>query len=184
MKVPLSISYRDVEKSDSIDNLIREKAQKLEQVCDYITSCRVAIERPHSFVKNRNPFRVRIDITLPPQQEVIVAKEPGNNEMDDALPTVIRDAFEAARKQLKKIVELQRQRVKVHPEQEVSAIITQINKEAGFGYITTVGGREIYFHKNSVVNEEFEKLETGKGVSFSESMGDKGPQASAIKIMD
>jgi cold shock CspA family protein/ribosome-associated translation inhibitor RaiA len=184
MQVPLSISYRDIEKSDVIDNLIREKAQKLEQVCDYITSCRVAVERPHSFVKNRNPYRVRIDITVPPQQEVVVSKEPGNNEKDDALPTVIREAFEAARKQLKKLVELQRQEVKVHPEQEVRAIITTVNKDAGFGYITTVGGREIYFHKNSVVNEKFDDLEPGRGVRFSEEMGDKGPQASSIQILD
>jgi cold shock CspA family protein/ribosome-associated translation inhibitor RaiA len=184
MKVPISISYRDVEKTDPIDNLIREKAQKLEQVCDYITSCRVAVERPHSFVKNGNPYRIRIDITVPPQQEVVVSKEPGNNYKDDALSTVIRDAFVAARKQLKKLVALQRKEVKVHPEQEIRAIITKINKDAGFGYITTVGGREIYFHKNSVVNEDFEKLETGKGVRFSEEMGDKGPQASSIQIMD
>jgi cold shock CspA family protein/ribosome-associated translation inhibitor RaiA len=184
MKVPLSISYRDIEKTDAIDNLIKEKAQKLEQVCDYITSCRVAVERPHSSVRNGNPYRIRIDITVPPQQEVVVSKEPGNNYKDDALPTVIRDAFEAARKQLRKLVSLQRKDVKVHPEQEVRAIITEINKDGGFGYITTVGGREIYFHKNSVVNEVFANLEPGRGVRFAEVMGDKGPQASTIQILD
>jgi cold shock CspA family protein/ribosome-associated translation inhibitor RaiA len=184
MKVPISTSYRDVEKTDALETLIREKAQKLEQVCDYITSCRVAVERPHTFVRNGNPYRVRIDITLPPQQEVVVSKEPGNNYKDDALSTVIRDAFNAARKQLRKIVHLQRDEVKVHPEQEVRAIISSVNKEAGFGYITTLGGREIYFHRNSVVNEDFENLEPGKGVRFSEEMGDKGPQASSIQIMD
>jgi cold shock CspA family protein/ribosome-associated translation inhibitor RaiA len=183
MKVPISISYRDIEKSDAIDNLIREKANKLEQVCDYITSCRVAVERPHTYVRNGNPFRVRIDITVPPGQEVVVSKEPGNNYKDDALPTVIRDAFTAARKQLKKLVDLQRNEVKVHPEQEVRAIITTVNKDAGFGYITTIGGREIYFHRNSVVNEEFERLEPGMGVRFAEQMGDKGPQASTIQII-
>lgn len=184
MVVPISISYRDVEKTQAIENLIREKAQKLEQVCDYITSCSVAVERPHTYVRNGNPYRVRIDIRIPPGQEVVVSKDPGNNSKDLALTTVIRDAFEAARKQLRKLVEVQREDVKFHPEQEVRAIITSINKEAGFGYITTVGGREIYFHKNSVVNDEFNKLEPGKGVRFAEEMGDKGPQASTIQIMD
>jgi cold shock CspA family protein len=54
----------------------------------------------------------------------------------------------------------------------------------GFGYITTVGGREIYFHRNSVINEEFDNLVPGRGVRFSEEMGDKGPQASTIQILD
>lgn len=184
MKVPISISYKNIEKTDAVENLIRDKALKLEQVCDYMTSCRVAVERPHTYVRNGNPFRVRIDITVPPGQEVVVAKEPGNNYKDDALPTVIRDAFIAARKQLKKLVEMQREEVKVHPEQEVRAIITTLNKEAGFGYITTVNGRELYFHRNSVVNEDFEKLEPGRGVRFYEEMGDKGPQASTVQILD
>jgi len=184
MKVPLSISYKNIEKNDPIDDLIKEKAQKLEKVCDYMTSCRVAVERPHSTVRNGNPYRVRIDITVPPGQEVVVSKEPGNNYKDDALPTVIRDAFDAARKQLKKLVDLQRDEVKVHPEQEVRAIITSLNKDAGFGYITTINGREIYFHRNSVVNKEFEKLVEGQGVRFAEAMGDKGPQASTIQVLD
>ncbi len=42
----------------------------------------------------------------------------------------------------------------------------------------------LYFHKNSVLGDEFERLEPGTGVRYVEEQGEKGPQASTIQIMD
>ncbi|MFB2918272.1 MULTISPECIES: HPF/RaiA family ribosome-associated protein [Aerosakkonema] len=47
MQVGWEITYRDVEKTDSIEALVREKLAKLEEVCAYISSCHVAIEKAH-----------------------------------------------------------------------------------------------------------------------------------------
>ena len=184
MQRPLEISFRDVPKNDSIKTLIYEKVEKLEKVCDYITGCRVAIEKPHRNVRTGNQYRVRVDITVPPGHEIVISKEPGNNDMHDSLPMVIRDAFDVARKQLQKIVSVQRKEVKSHPEQEVRAIISRIFPDEGYGFLRTINGREIYFHKNSLLNEEFEKLEEGRGVRFFEEDGEKGPQASSVQIID
>src|SRR5205823_4404747 len=41
----------------------------------------------------------------------------------------------------------------------------------------------IYFHRNSVVGAGFDRLTLGALVRFSEEMGEKGPQASTVKIM-
>ena len=41
-------------------------------------------------------------------------------------------------------------------------------------------GRDVYFHRNSVLNDEFDHLEVGAEVRFAEEMGDKGPQASTV----
>lgn len=46
MKVPLEISFQDVGKTRDIENLIREKAAKLEQIRSYLSSCGVAVESP------------------------------------------------------------------------------------------------------------------------------------------
>ncbi|MFO7445452.1 MAG: HPF/RaiA family ribosome-associated protein [Ignavibacteriaceae bacterium] len=184
MQVPLEIYYKDVNKTDSIEELIRSKVSKLEKMCDYITSCSVAVERPHSTVRRGNPYRIRIDMRLPPGNEVIVTKEPGDNDKDDPLQAVIRDAFEAAEKQIKKIVQIQRNDVKKHPEQEIRAIVDRVYPDEGYGFIKTINGREIYFHRNSVVNEEFEKLAAGTGVRFFEEDGEKGPQASTVQVLD
>jgi len=182
--MPLEISFRDVPKTEAIDNLIREKAKKLEQVCDHITGCRIAVEKPHNNVKVGNEYRVRIDITVPPGHEVVINKEPGKNDMHNSLPAVIRDAFDAARKQLQKLSAIQRNETKVHPEQEVRAIVSRLFHEEGYGFLRTINGREIYFHKNSLINGKFEELREGNGVRFFEEDGEKGPQASTVLVIN
>ena len=42
MRVPLEISFRGVEKTEFLENLIREKTAKLERLCDNIISCRIS----------------------------------------------------------------------------------------------------------------------------------------------
>jgi cold shock CspA family protein len=52
-----------------------------------------------------------------------------------------------------------------------------------FGFIETSDGREIYFHRNSVLNGGFHKLKLGTLVAFAEEMGEKGPQASTVRLL-
>ncbi|HSP86785.1 MAG TPA: HPF/RaiA family ribosome-associated protein [Ignavibacteriaceae bacterium] len=184
MQIPLEISYRDVTKTETLENLIREKAKKLEQFCDSITGCRIAVERPHNYVKTGNQYRIRLSITVPPGREIVISKEPGKNDMHDSLPTVIRDAFSAARKQLQKVIEINRRETKKHPEQEVRAIISKVYPEEGYGFLRTINGREIYFHKNSLLNEDIDNLKEGRGVRFFEQEGEKGPQASTVQVIN
>lgn len=47
MKVPPEITYRNVDKTNALDALVKEKIAKLEQVCDYISSCHIVIEKIH-----------------------------------------------------------------------------------------------------------------------------------------
>ena len=44
-------------------------------------------------------------------------------------------------------------------------------------------GREIYFHRNSVLHEAFDRLRVGAEVAFVEEEGDQGPQASTVKLV-
>ncbi len=183
MQIPLEISYRDVKKTNKIDNLIREKVDKLERACDYITSCRVAVEKPQRAINTGNPYRIRIDMRVPPGHELVVERKPGEGSMSDALEKVIRYAFDAAKKQLEKLTQKQRENVKQHPQQEVAAIVDRIFHDDGYGFLRTINGREIYFHKNSVVNKDFEKMQTGMGVNYFEELGEEGPQASTVHVI-
>lgn len=61
--------------------------------------------------------------------------------------------------------------------------IASLDRERGSGRITTADGREIYFHRNSVINGRFEHFEPGMEVRFSEEAGDKGPQASSVYLV-
>lgn len=185
MKVQPSITYRDVPKTEAIDSLVREKIEKLEQFCNYMNSCRVAIEKPHDHPSHGSPYRVRLDITVPPSHEIAAVSNPNEGNQYAPLETVIRDAFDAARRQLIELVERQRDEVKEHPEQETQGIVTKLFKEDGYGFLKTVDtGREIYFHAHSVLHDDFERIEVGTGVHFAEEMGEMGPQATTVQIVN
>jgi cold shock CspA family protein len=49
-----------------------------------------------------------------------------------------------------------------------------------YGFLTSDDGREIYFHKNSVLGRAFPPLHVGTAVRFVEEAGEKGPQASTV----
>ena len=44
-------------------------------------------------------------------------------------------------------------------------------------------GQEIYFHRNSVLDDDYSRLAVGSRVTYAEEMGEKGPQASTVKLM-
>jgi cold shock CspA family protein/ribosome-associated translation inhibitor RaiA len=184
MKVPVEITYRDVTKTDDIEELIREKASKLERVCNYMSSCRVAVERPVQRHQDGNPYRVRIDVTVPPSKEIVASRESPAGSKPEDLPTTIRSAFDAVRRQLLELVEKQRGELKSHPEQDIGGVVIRIAKEAGYGFLKTTEGQELYFHQNSVLNGDFDRLEIGTGVQFTEEDGQEGPQASTVRIVD
>jgi cold shock CspA family protein len=184
METPiLQVSFRDIPppRQSELEEKVRRRAEKLERFCDHIMSCRVAIERPHRSEASGNPYRVRIDVTVPPGHEVVVRKEPGDSDPLADVVTVLNGAFEAAERQLKALSERQRGEVKTHDEP--LALVTRLFREAGYGFLKTVDGRDVYFHKNSVV-DGWERLELGTQVRFAESMGENGPQATTVQVVD
>lgn len=184
MQLPIDISYRNVEKTPAIDDLIRSKAEKLEEVCDHIMGCHIAVEQTHTHPEKGSPYRVRIDLTVPPNHEVVAEKSPDTGIQYDSLQVVIRDAFEAARRQLKELTEKQQNRTKSHPEQVTAGVITKLFPEEGYGFLKAFEDQEIYFHRNSVLHNDFERLTIGTGVQFFLSQGEKGPQASTVRLIN
>ena len=108
MQLPVDISYRGVEKSDQLDALIRDKASRLDRFCDHISRCDVVVEQPNHAQHSGNPFRVRIDVTVPPGHELVADERQNAHEMHEPLSKVINDAFKAMERQLKTLVEKQR----------------------------------------------------------------------------
>jgi cold shock CspA family protein len=184
MQVPLEIAFRGVERTDSIDELIRKKVAKLERICSYMISCRVAVERPQLHQDTGNPYRIRIDMTVPPGHELVVRRESSEGELHDPLPMMIRLAFQAAERQLKKLTSRQHYEIKSNVDPRAIATVVRLFPDQDFGFLQTSDNRDIYFHRNSVLNNEFERLIIGTTVRFVEEMGDSGPQASTVEIIE
>jgi cold shock CspA family protein len=47
----------------------------------------------------------------------------------------------------------------------------------------TPDGREIYFHRNSIVDASFDDLKIGAELRFAEELGEKGPQATTVYVV-
>jgi ribosomal subunit interface protein len=178
MQVPLSISFRNVPPSPAIEADIREKAAKLEEFCDRITSARVVIETPHRQHRQGKLFHVRIDLRVP-GRELVVSREPAAHHAYEDVYVAIRDAFDGAKRQLEDYVREMRGTVKAH-EPTPQGRIVRLHPEDGYGFIETADGREVYFHQHSVVDGDFDRLRVGDEVRFSEEPGEQGPQASTV----
>jgi cold shock CspA family protein len=181
MQVPLELTLRDVPGRARLLPLVERNAAKLERVAGGIVRCRVAIEQPQRHQRSGSPYRVRIDLTLPPGKEVVVRREPGEGSLHDPVETVVLDAFKAARRQLARIAEIRRgdRRRPAEPR----ALVSRIFADDGYGFLRTLDGREVYFHRNSVLHGDFDRLEVGTEVRFAEGTGDEGPQASSVQIV-
>jgi cold shock CspA family protein len=62
--------------------------------------------------------------------------------------------------------------------------VIRLLREDGYGFIRSLEGQEIYFHRNASFHNDWPRLEVGTGVRYTVQEGDKGPQASSIEIVD
>jgi ribosomal subunit interface protein len=176
MKLPLEISARNVHISDATEELIREKAQKLDKLNDKLIGCRVRVEIPHRSQRSGVLYTVRIEITVP-GREIVIKREP-----DEDLHAAIVGSFDTAQRRLKEVAEKQRGEVKYHEERPV-ARVSRLFPAEGYGFLATPEGREIYFHENALLNGKFRDLAIGAAVSFVEKEGEKGAQASSVYLV-
>lgn len=102
MQTAIQITVRDMAHSASLDEHIRAKAAKLEQYFSPITSCRVVAEAPHKHQHQGRQYVVRIDVTVPGHEIVV------NQEHDEDVYVALRDAFNAAKRQLEAYAHIRR----------------------------------------------------------------------------
>lgn len=184
-RVALNISYRDVDKTDALDALIRNKVKKLERVCDHLISCHVAVEHPQKRLSSGSGYRVRVDMRVPPGHEVVVTRGPGEGMVNEPIDKVVRLTFQSAWRHLQALNERQKGGVKLHPEeQENEALVARLFRDKDYGFLKTLDGRDVYFHRNSVLNDDFDRLAMGTGVRCVIAQGEDGPQASTVEIID
>ena len=180
MQIPLQITFRHMETSEALEAKIREKVDMLERFAEHITSCRVTVEAPHQNQQQGNLFNIKVDITLP-GHEIVAARHPDKHQAHQDPYVALRDAFNAARRQLEDYVRKRKGNVKTHEVPPHGRVKTLYPHE-DYGVIETPDGREIYFHRNSVLETDFDKLQEGDSVHFNEEMGDNGPQASSVHV--
>jgi ribosome-associated translation inhibitor RaiA len=85
--------------SEAIESTIRERAARLERFHQRINRCHVVIDIPHRHHRKGGHYAVRIDITTP-TREISVTRDPPADHSHEEFNVALRDAFDAATRQL------------------------------------------------------------------------------------
>ena len=96
MELPLQLQFRNLEPSPAIEAAVRKHVDKLQYFNGDIISCRVAID-------------VRV-----PGKAIVVSRAPDDEQAHEDVYVAIRDAFDAARRQVQDYVKIRRGKVKSH----------------------------------------------------------------------
>ena len=199
MKAPLQITFRNMEPLPIAEEWIGREAEKLETFYNPIMRVRVAVEVPHRHRTKGIPYNVTVDLKLP-GGGIVVNRQPnprnqartaGRLEVKKSLElpaprkdlrATIEEAFRMAGRRLQDYARRQSGAVKIH-EGSLRGRVTALLPEQGYGFLTTEDGQEVYFNERSVLKGGFARLRMGTAVVFVEEAGEKGLQASTVRIV-
>lgn len=194
-----TITFRGIDSSPALEAEIRRRIGKLETYYRPVMGCRVLVELAERHHETGNRYHVRIDVTVP-GGEIVAAHEASLHatdqdihlakatKQDESAPerkhalVAVRDAFDIVRRRLQDYGRRQRGTPKARVRQPHGRV-AQLFPIHGYGYIEGEDGHEVYFQKSSLLKNAFKRLTVGSVVSFVEEAGEKGPQASTVKLL-
>lgn len=183
MQIPLKIAFEGgLTGSDALRSRIERESARLERFSDRITACRVVVRGRSGRHRQGGLYDVRIHIVLPGHEDIVVDRNPPADHAHEDPFVSIRDAFNAARRRLQDHERREAGQVKSHAPPP-HGWIARVSRADNFGFIRTSDGREIYFHRNALLDGDFDSLQTGAGVTFMEEEGEKGAQASTVHVL-
>ena len=96
------VFFHNIEQTDALSEAVQKRIAKLERYCDSIITGRVVLDSPHNNHHKGKVYSVGLEIHTP-SKEVRVNQEQHDNHAHEDLYVAIRDAFNAAERQLKEL---------------------------------------------------------------------------------
>ena len=96
------IVYHNIDQTDAINEAVQKRIAKLERFCDQIITGRVVLDSPHNNHHKGKVYSVGLELHTS-VKEVRVNQEQHDNHAHEDLYVAIRDAFNAAERQLKSV---------------------------------------------------------------------------------
>ena len=181
MQTPLELTFRQMDIDDRLRGLIEEKIARLDAIFDGIIGCHVTVQPGQHRHRKGNLYEVMIELNVPGSDLVI---HPTNDDapVHEHPEVAIRDAFKLMERRLRSYKQKLSGDVKQH-EGPLQGRIDEIDHPAGFGQINTTDNRLIYFHRNAVVDGEFDRMQLRDPVELVVNTTDSaiGPQASTVR---
>ena len=188
MQVPLEIAFHNIEHSDRAETQIRDHVARLEDIYSRLTACRVRVDQRATNSNETIPPVVRIEISVPGFKDIVVAHEPDRLQRKFQRPDLnnaIHEAFRIAERQLSEFKERLTDRTAAMMHEaanEFAGQVAEITPAEDYGFLLNKEGGMLYFHRNSLLNGDFDRMKRGDQVSYIEDVGDTGPIATKVRI--
>jgi ribosome-associated translation inhibitor RaiA/cold shock CspA family protein len=188
MQAPIEIAFHNIEKAAWAEDAIRDHVARLEQMFDRLTTCRVRVDQRANNASNTIPPVVRIELSVPGHRDIVVAHEPDRLQRKFQAPDLhnaINEAFRIAERRLGQFKDQLKDRTAAGRHEaanEMLGQIVEITPAEDFGFLLTASGGLLYFHRNSVLTGDFDRLEVGDQIHYVEEMGDTGPIATKVRV--
>lgn len=181
MQTPVQIEIEGVKSMPELRAAIDQHVAELESRFGRLTACRIAVKGPGDRHQTGGQHQVSIRLALPDGREVDIGRTPKQDERYADLTFAIDNAFKRARRRLQDQARLMRGQTKVHESQPVGTVV-RIDPSGEFGFLESADGHEVYFNCNSVLDGGA-SIAPGTRVSYVEEIGEKGAQASTVKVL-
>ncbi|MBU0664640.1 MAG: cold shock domain-containing protein [Proteobacteria bacterium] len=173
----LKVETRNVELRKGWQERIEEEKEKIvRHYANFVLHLRVSIEATKHH--KEGGFELKLVATVP--NDTVVVSRKG-----ESMNALLVEAFDVLSLQLKEIQRKKRKDQKgLEGSIEVGSfgVVRKVSPFESYGFIVTPDEREIYFHENALKDISLDKLLEGDEVMYGETVGDKGPQASWVRV--
>ncbi|AGF78484.1 cold-shock'-like DNA-binding protein [Desulfocapsa sulfexigens DSM 10523] len=174
----LKVETRNVELRKGWQIKIDEEKEKLiRHFANFVLRLRVSIEATTHH--KEGGYELKLVASVP--NDTVVVSRKGEN-----VSPLLVEAFDVLNLQMK---EMQRKKRQAQKNTDASAdegarygVIRKVSPYESYGFIVSQDAREIYFHENALKDISIDALTEGDAVVYGESFGDKGPQASWVRM--
>lgn len=186
MDTQLQIAFKNMEHSDFLDALIRERVDRLETVHDHIVGCRVVVEAPFRSPESaKPPLGISVEVAVPGSRMIVAKEAQQRHDSKGDHTAVVNRAFERIERQLEDHRDIRDGNVKQSEAAGEAGTIVRLFPEQNYGFIEVAGSPDLYFTRNAVQGASYDDLAVGSivRVTIATTEGPMGPQASSVRLL-
>ncbi|WP_181702431.1 HPF/RaiA family ribosome-associated protein [Chthonobacter albigriseus] len=186
MDIPLQIAFKNLESSEFLERLIRERVERLERFHKHIVGCRVLVEVPYRAPEGgKVPIGISVEVEVPGSKSIVAKDHEERHDSKNDHTAVVNRTFDKVQRQLEDHGDIRRGDVKVHASDGTAGRIVRLFPDQNYGFIEVVGAPDLYFTRNAVVSGSYDELEVGQTVrvTIATDEGPMGPQASSVRTI-
>lgn len=113
MNAPVEVHFHGIQKSEAIEQRVRDKVAKLEKHFGRMTSCRVVLEATQRNALKPKVYNIKIEIGVPRRRPIVVSHERIGSHASEELSMALREAFEVVLRKMDGVAIKRTQRSKL-----------------------------------------------------------------------